>query len=185
MVWFGATHYDPVRANHGGVPSTVRLQSGQPTRLDTLEPSSKARRPFVSFGVPYRDGQWFEYGFTLVNDSPFTVRIDQIGSARASDPLRPQFILVNAPSTEPAWGPGAPTAMVPFHPFDLAPHSPRYVLVRMQFYGCSLRSSEEFVILAGQLVHLRIDFGLWSVSRSVILPLPYTVKIAGRDGCPP
>jgi len=179
--WFGATHYDPVRANHGGVFSTVRVQSGPVTRLEAVEPTSGGH-PIVAFGVTYHDGQWFEYGFTLVNDSPFAVSVDQIGSRESTDPLKFVSVMINAP-TVPAFGPGPPEKMVAFRAFKLPPHGARYALVRFQFHGCSLRSPEEYVTFAEQLVRLRIDFGRWSVHRSVLLPLPYSVKVAGNEGC--
>ncbi len=180
-VWFANTHYDPVRANHGGVFSTVRAQGGHTTRLDALEPNSGGR-PIVAVGVPYRDGQWLEYGFTLVNDSPFTVRVDQIGELGSTDPLEFVSLSINDPAV-PAFGPGPPARMVAFRPFELTPHGARYALIRFQFHGCSLKTPDEYVTFAEQLVGLRIDFGPWSVHRSALLPLPYSVKIAGNAGC--
>jgi hypothetical protein len=180
--WYGASHYNPVRANHGGVPSIVRSQSGHLTRLEALDPSSNGRRLFVGFGVPYRDGEWLEYGFTLVNDSPFTVTIDQIGSSESDDPLHLVSVSINPSATAGPWGPGA-VQLAPFHPFRLAPHGAMSVLVRAQFQGCSLKTAEEFVTFADQPVRLTIDFGPWSVHRSVLLPLPYSVKVTGSEGC--
>jgi hypothetical protein len=181
IAWFGATHYEPLRANHGGVFSMVRVQSGRPTRTESLEPSSY--RSLVTFGVAYRNGEWMEYGFTLVSDSAFPVTVEGIGSRESGPPLKLVTISINAPATDPWWGPGPPIEMVAFRPFTLRPHRPRYVQLRLRFYGCSLRQPDEYVTFARELVHFRIDFRLWSGRRSALLPLPYSVNVAGNARC--
>jgi hypothetical protein len=181
-VWFASTRYDPLRANHGGVPSPVRVQSGHITRVEALEPTTY--RPLVAFDVQYRDGEWLEYGFTLVNDSPFTITVEQIGSGSGPhEPLLPVSVSISAPTVEP-WGPGAPDRMVAFRPFRIAPHDARFVLVRQQFTGCTLKAGGETVTFAAQVVKFHIQFGWWNVHRSDLLPLPYSVRVSGNQGCP-
>jgi hypothetical protein len=163
--------------------STVRAQSGQPGQVEAMDPSSG--RPFVAFDLTYRDGHWMEYGFTLVNDSPFSVGVEQIGGSFPSDEALPQIsVSINASDVKP-WGPGAPERMVRFRPFRIPPRDARYVLIRVRFTGCGMNSQEQSVAFAAQRVGFRIDFGWLSVERSALLPLPYSVRISGNDGCPP
>jgi hypothetical protein len=180
-VWFGATQYVPLRANHGGVYSTVRTESGQRTRVEGLDPSSY--RPLVAFDVPYQDGQWMEYGFTLVNDSPFSVTVERLGGSPNDQPLRQVSVSINAPDAA-LGGPGDPDRMIPFRPFTIPPHQARYVLIRKRFVGCAMTSREELVRFAAQRVGFRVDFGWVSVDRSASLPLPYSVRVSGNEGCP-
>jgi hypothetical protein len=181
-VWFASARFVPLRADHGGVFSTVRVQTGQLSRVDAQDPSSS--RPFVAFDVPYHHGSWMEHGFTLVNDSPFSVTVERIGgSSPADEPLRLISVSINAPDVE-AWGPGAPDRMVRFQPFTIPPHDARYVLIRGRFTGCTMDGREEIVRFAAQRVGFRVDFGWLSIDRSAALPLPYSVTVSGNEGCP-
>jgi hypothetical protein len=136
--------------------------------------------------VPYRDGKWLETGFTLVNDAPFPVTVDEIGlpdPAGSRDPFSQIHVSMNAPAVEP-WGPGIPDQMVRFRPFTLPSHDARFILVRYEFSGCSLtQSQEDLVLKATQLVRFRMRIGWVTIRRSDLLPLPYSIAVSGNEGC--
>jgi hypothetical protein len=158
----------------------VRAQFGPVTRVPAVEPSTL--RPLVAFDVPYRDGKWLEHGFTLVNDAPFPVTVDQIGLPGQGDPLRQVSVTMNSSDVSP--GPPLPDQMVDFRPFTIPPDGARFILVRWEFSGCSLTGSpENYTTAAVQLVKFHMRLGWVTVHRSSFLPMPYSITVSGRLGC--
>lgn len=182
--WWVATRYAPMRPGEGGVAAHVRVEGGQITRVDSILPSGL---PFVAFHVQYRDGKWLDSGFTLYNDGPFPILVDQIGFPGSQDdfpPIRQISVSMNAAADE-AWGPGIPQQMVAFRQFTLRSHEAKYILVRYQFYGCTLSGSQEDAVTwAWQTVKFRIRVGWLTIHRSDQLPMRYSIYVSGREGCP-
>jgi hypothetical protein len=86
--WFVSARYEPLCANEG-VPFLVRTQDGGVTHIPALDPSGGPFGPsFTAYDVRYHNGKWLEYGFTLVNEAPFPVIVDQIVSPGPGDPSR-------------------------------------------------------------------------------------------------
>lgn len=179
--WWVATRYTPMRP--AGAPAHVRVEGGQITRVDSVLPSGQG---FVAFHVPYRDGEWLDAGFTLFNEGPFPIIVDQIGFPGRQDdfpPIRQISVSISASGTD--WGPAAPDQMVPFRPFTLRSDEGRYVFVRYQFFGCSLSGSQESAVTwAWQTVRFRMRVGWMTIRRSGKLPMGYSIYVSGREGCP-
>jgi hypothetical protein len=161
----------------------VRAQSGDVISVAALEPSgARLGRPFIAYQVPYHDSEWFEYGFTLLNDAPFPVTVDQIGINGEGDPTRQ--VSVSISEQDDAFGPGLPDKMVPFQRFIIPSHGARFILVRGQFVGCSMHGAEDATLWAVQLVKIHMQFGPLTIHQTDYLPLAYSVRVSGSGGCP-
>jgi hypothetical protein len=178
--WWTATRFAPLSINGGS--AHVRVEVGNVTRVDALLPSGE---PFVAFHVPYRNGKWLDTGFTLINEGPFPIMVDQIGFAgEAFPPTKEASVRMSLPPFE--WGPGPPDQMVPFRPFTLGSDEGRYVFVRHQFFGCTLGGSQESAVTwARETVKFRIRVGWMDIHRSEALPMSYSIYASGREGCTP
>jgi len=180
--WWVATRYAPIRANTTAA-SRVRVESGKITRVPAWDATRSSGYHFVAFLVPYRDGKWLDAEFTLVNDSPFPVAVDEIGFPGSGDPIRQISVSMNASALD--WGPVARERMVPFRPFTIPSHGGRYFVVRYQFSGCSLDpKAEDPVLHATQMVRFRMKVGGVTIHRADFLPLGYSIGIVGTEGCP-
>jgi hypothetical protein len=174
-LWWLSTQFEPIRANSTAL-SRVRVDGGQLTRLRAWDASGSSGH-FVAFDIPYRDGKWLDVGYTLRNDAPFPVVVDQIGSLVSNDsPIRQ--VSVSMEFSE------ASDLMIPFRPFTIPSHDGRFVVVRYRFSGCSLDpKAEDPVFLATQRVMFRMRIGWITIHRSEFLPLGYSIAISGNEGC--
>jgi hypothetical protein len=177
--WWVATRFAPLSINRG--PAHVRVEVGEATRVDSRLPSGE---PFVAFQVPYRNGKWLDAGFTLDNEGPFPIAVDQIGlTGEAIPPMKLVSVRMSLPPFERE--PGEPGRMVPFRPFTLGSDEGRYVFIRYQFFGCTQSASQESAVSwASQLVKFRIRVGWVDIHRSETLPMSYSIYAWGREGCP-
>jgi hypothetical protein len=155
------------------------------THIPALDPSGRPfGRSFTAYDVRYHNGKWLEYGFTLVNEAPFPVIVDQIVSPGPGDPLA--VVSVSISATGGAFGPAPPDQMIAFHPFSLPSHDARFVLIRERFSGCSLDGNYADGVewATTPSVKYRFNLRLFTAHRTDFLPLAYSVHVWGHAGCP-
>jgi hypothetical protein len=172
--WF-LSSYQPLSAGPGGLRPGV---TGNVRNVGSfLPPSSGDSAPFVAYQAPYQDGQVIGLRFTVANGEAFPVTVEQIGFGGPSWSVLRQLSvqvgsLLNAP------GP-APAHFTPFRPFAISNQAPVYIVVKLQFLGCSLHGPGETVMLSSVPVTYR-SFG---ITHHAVLPLPYSIRVFGRGGC--
>lgn len=172
--WY-VTRFDPLHANLHGNPFRVATQTGRPLHVNTIDPVTA--RPFHAYSVEYRDKEWFEYGFTLANTSPFSVTVEEI-SVRPEG-LFPSMQISISRESELATNPSR-IAMRPLDAaFSIPAHSARYVVIRGTFTGCPFSGAGNTATAYLQ----KVRFRFLGVGRTEFLPLPYSIEFSGRTGC--
>jgi hypothetical protein len=179
--WYLSSRFQPLRLNAGGGPSFVRSAVGDVASVPAVEPTTG--HPFIAHEAPYHDGTWVEAGFTVSNDGPFPVTVDGIGSEEPDADLLQVSVSLNDPAT-PALQQTAPSQLVPFQPFTLEDGEARFVVVRYRFTGCAFDATGESLQKFGERIRYGIEIAGITIHRDDTLPLPFSLRVVGNDGCP-
>jgi hypothetical protein len=156
-------NFVPIRAN----ASTPYMVGGEVTRLGSFVPPSGGP-PFAGFDVHHRNGEPFEYGFTLYNNSPFDVTVEQVGGPGGST-LRQVRVLM---AREDAFAESGTVATVPFSPFSIASRQAKFIVVQFRFTDCNAPSLSTSATVFAEPVQYRF----LGVSRRELLPLPFDLR---------
>jgi hypothetical protein len=166
--WF-LSNYEALRANLG------------PTLLDSAARSfgqiapPDGAPPFAPVDVEYRHGESFSYGFTLINDGPIDLWIEEVSRLGRSPPLDVLSVRmgrINDFSTR---------TTQPLRPFSLPAHASRFILIEGRFTGCTLGPG---IGTAVNRFAVPVTFRMFWITRHAFLPLPYSLRITGNGGCP-
>jgi hypothetical protein len=176
-VFWLAGNYQPLRADPGGAPIFVRSAGGDLRRIFAITP--KDARPFTAYDVPYHAGLGFSYGFMLVNDGPVDVTVLHIG-VLGGDPIR--TLAVKMELGEGGRGVRG-TATLPFARFSLPAHTGNFIAIEGRFAGCSM-SDEAGAASAAYITVVPVEFQVLGLTKHAYVPLPYSLRISGNDGCP-
>jgi hypothetical protein len=172
-----AGNYQPLRADPGGAPIFVRSAGGDLRRIFAITP--KDARSFTAYDVPYHAGLGFSYGFMLVNDGPVDVTVLHIG-VLGGDPIR--TLAVKMELGEGGRGVRG-TATLPFARFSLPAHTGNFIAIEGRFAGCSM-SDEAGAASAAYITVVPVEFQVLGLTKHAYVPLPYSLRISGNDGCP-
>jgi hypothetical protein len=136
---------------------------------------------FTAYRVKYVDGETFRYGLTLYNEGPLPVMITGVGDDACDDcvfPLEFERSLVAPSSGQFQYDPGH---ALPFTTVEMGSGDYRFFVVESRFDHCEANS--EGVGYGYTLVPVTYRIGL--ISRSVLLPMPFTLEIGTNPaGCP-
>ena len=179
--WYVSSSFQPLRLNAGGGPTFVRSEVGDVASVPAREPTSG--HPFIAHEAPYHDGTWLEAGFTVLNDGPFPVTVDGVGWEDSSSTIRQVSVSLNDPATS-AYEQPAPSLFVPFEPFTLQDGEARFVVIRYRFTGCAFDSVGEGLEKFVEPIRYGIEIAGITIHRDDALPLPFSLRVIGNDGCP-
>lgn len=166
--WF-LSNYEALRANLG------------PTLLDSAARSfgqiapPDGAPPFAPVDVEYRHGESFSYGFTLINDGPIDLWIEEVSRLGRSPPLDVLFVRMGRINDF------SNRTTQPLRPFSLPAHASRFILIEGRFIGCTLGPG---IGTAVNRFAVPVTFRMFWITRHAFLPLPYSLRITGNGGCP-
>ena len=168
--------YQPLTMNGGGA---AFVDPRFATRIGDFTPPDG--QPFSAYVVRYEDGLTIRYGMTLYNRGPLPVTITGVGEPECEGCVFP--LVFERASVAPARGQFMfdHRHARPLEPFVIEPGAFRYVILEDRFDHCeSYEQAGDGVTFLSVAVRYRT----WLVSHEVQLPMPYTLEVRMRNGCP-
>ena len=167
--------YQPLTMNGGGA---TFVDPRFATHIGDLTPP--VGESFSAYVVRYEDGLTMRYGMTLYNRGPLAVTITGVGGSECEGCVSP--LVFERASVAPPDG----RFMFdrrharPLEPFVIEPGTFRYIILEARFDHCESYEPPGGVTFLSVPVRYRT----WLVSHEVQLPMPYSLDVRMRDGCP-
>jgi hypothetical protein len=146
-------------------------------RYQPLSAANLASGPVTSSGanvvrVGYANGGTFSFGFLVVNDGPFPVKIQRIQTTGQSALLVPVRLETAAKRYAGSLGEGDPS-LEKFLPFTLAGGDRRWIVVQTRFGNCDRFAAGAFEAYT----RFQVTYTVLGFTKHAWVPLPKGIRV--------
>jgi len=144
----------------------------QPLSVANFASESVAQSDSKMVRVGYANGEMFSFGFLVVNDGPFPVKIQRIQTTGQSALLVPVRLETAAKRYAGSLGQGDPS-LEKFLPFTLAGGDRRWIVVRTRFGNC-----DRFAVGAFETyTRFQVTYSVLGLTKHSWVRLPGAIRV--------